>query len=119
MLSRVHALLHEIDDLDNFMKFVHHMADLDDVWKLRVNFVFVNCCSYVTLYLVIRGRDWKLHVSSLKQIAPSFAAFDCDIYVRIIPNQLISSKNSAVFENIQTMSSFINYSMCRIATGAL
>ena len=71
------------------MKFVYQMAGLDDIWKLWVDFVFVNCYSYIGLYLAIRGSDWKLRVSSLKQMAPLFAAFDRDTYERIIPYQTI------------------------------
>ena len=74
------------------MKFVHRMAELDDIWKLWVDFVFVNCYSYVGLYLAIQGSDWKLRVSSLKQMAPLFAAFDQDTYERILPHHLADIK---------------------------
>ena len=52
------------------------MAELDDIWKLWIDFVFVNCYSYVGLYLALRGSDWKLRLGSLKQMAPLFAGFD-------------------------------------------
>ena len=74
LLSRVDTLIHETNGLDNFMRFVYQMAEVDDTWKLWVDFVFVNCYSYITLYLAIRGSDWKLRISSLKQMAPLFAA---------------------------------------------
>ena len=64
LLSRVDTLIHETNGLDNFMRFVYQMAEVDDTWKLWVDFVFVNCYSYITLYLAIRGSDWKLRISS-------------------------------------------------------
>ena len=54
--------------------------------------VFVNCYSYIGLYLAIRGSDWKLRVSSLKQMAPLSAAFDRNTYERIIPNHLADTQ---------------------------
>ena len=51
----------------NFMQFVHKIAEIDDVWKLWVDFVFTNCYCYLTLYLVFRHSNWKLRLSSLKE----------------------------------------------------
>ena len=48
--------------------------------------------SYLALYLAIRGSNWKLCLSRLKQMAPLFAAFDHDAYERIIPRHLADLK---------------------------
>lgn len=63
-----------------FTKFIQDMKQKDDTWKFWADFVFSNCYNYIGLYLAIRGSNWKLRVSSLKQMAPIFAAFDRYIY---------------------------------------
>ena len=92
LMERITTMIQELDSFDEFMTFAHKMAGLDDIWKLWIDFVFVNCHSYIGLYLAIRGSDWKLRVCSLKQMAPLFAAFDRDTYERIIPNHLADIK---------------------------
>ena len=72
----------------NFMKYIQQMAQAEDTWKFWVQFVFSDCYSYIGLYLAIRGSNWKLRLSSLKNTAPLFAAFDRDTYERIVPNHL-------------------------------
>ena len=91
-MVRLSALLQDIDSLSNFMNFVHQIAEKDAVWNLWVNFVFINCYCYLKLYLAIRGSNWRLRLSSLKQMAPLFAAFDRDTYERIIPRHLADLK---------------------------
>ena len=43
-----------------------------------MQFVFNDCYIYLALYLAKRGSSWKLRLSSLKQMAPLFTAFDND-----------------------------------------
>ena len=92
LMVRLNVLLEDMDSLPNFMQFVHKMAKIDSVWRLWVGFVFTNCYCYLTLYLAIRGSNWKLRLSSLKRMAPLFAAFDRDTYERIIPKHLADLK---------------------------
>ena len=92
LIERVCGLLQDTDALTGFMGFINQMADRDSVWNLWVNFVFSNCYCYITLFLVIRGSNWKLRLSSLKQTASIFAAFDQDTYERIIPSHLADLK---------------------------
>ena len=34
LMVRVNTLIKELNGFDGFMKFVHRMAELDDIWKL-------------------------------------------------------------------------------------
>ena len=80
LTERVCGLLQDTDALTGFMGFVNQMADRDSEWNLWVNFMFSNCYCYITLFIVIRGSNWKLRLSSLKRTASIFAAFDQDTY---------------------------------------
>jgi len=62
---------------NGFMKFVYQMADVDDMQRFWVDFVLSS--------IVIWDSESKLCISSLKQLEPLFATFDCDTYERIIP----------------------------------
>ena len=88
VMCRIEGLLQDTEIYPNFTKFIQDMKQKDDTWKfwLLQDFVFCNCYNYIGLYLAIRGSNLKLRVSSLKQMAPIFAAFDRDVYKKIIPN---------------------------------
>ena len=88
VMERIEALLEDAETHPNFMKYIQQMAQADDTWKFWVQFVFSDCYSYIGLYWAIRGSNWKLRLSSLKNMAPFFAAFDRDTYERIVPNHL-------------------------------
>lgn len=78
VMCRIEGLLQDTEIYPKFTKFIQDMQR-DDTWKFGADFVFCNCYNYIGLYLAIRGSNWKLRVSSLKQMAPIFAAFDRDI----------------------------------------
>lgn len=64
------------------------MAASDETWKFWHNFVFTDGLFYVQLYVAIRCRDWDLRVSALKQMAPTFKAYDRTCYQKLVPNHL-------------------------------
>ena len=92
MMARLEALLEDINCLHQFREYVNEMTKTDKVWCLWVEFVFTNCYSYLILYLAIHSSNWKLRLSSLKQMGPLFTAFDRDTYERIIPKHLADIK---------------------------
>ena len=92
LMARTEALLQETSSLTCFKDYVYQMVEKDKVWRLWGDFVFVNCHCYITLYLAIRSSNWNLCLTSLKRMAPLFAAFDRDTYERIIPTHLAEIK---------------------------
>ena len=88
VMERIVALVQDAKMYPKFQTFIHQMSQIDDTWKFWAQFVFSDCYCYVGLYLAIRDSNWKLRISSLKQMAPLFAAFDRDTYERIIPQHL-------------------------------
>ena len=54
--------------------YIEQLSTRDDTWKFWCQFVFKDCLSYIALYLAIRCKNWKLHLSALKMMAPLFAA---------------------------------------------
>ena len=88
VMQRTVELIQDGKVLDKFREFVDEKAASDDTLKFWRQFVFVDCYSYVGLYLAIRGSDWNLRLSSLKLMAPLFTAFDRDSYRIILPNHL-------------------------------
>lgn len=88
LMKRVEGLMQDTNSQADFLKFVECQSQLDDTWKFWSQFILSDCYAYIGLYLAIRGGNWRLRMSSLKQMAPLFAAFDRDSYQRIIPNHL-------------------------------
>ena len=88
-----HQLLEDVylptrEMAQDFFKFIKEPGEIDSTWKFWGDFVFRNCFAYITLFLSLRGCNWTLHTASLKEMTPVFAAFDCEVYGRIIPNHL-------------------------------
>ena len=88
VVERIEGLIKDSNVFPNVMEFIDEMKEKDDTWSFWANFVFSDCYSYIGLYLAIRGSNWNLRVSSLKMMAPLFAALDHDTYEKIIPNHL-------------------------------
>ncbi len=86
-------LLNKVKSLTNgmeteFYQFVEDQGKNDITWNFWGDFLFKNCYSYILLYLALRGSNWNLQIAGLKMMVPMMAAFDRNVYQRIIPNHL-------------------------------
>lgn len=88
VMKRISVLIQDSNIHANFLRFQEEQSECDDTWKFWVRFVMQDCYAYIGLYIAIRGSNWKLRISSLKQMAPLFSAFDRDTYQRLVPNHL-------------------------------
>ena len=88
ILSKTQALLTRMNFEQIFHDFVQRRTKDDDTWRFWKQFIFEDCYAYMSLYLAIRTSDWHLRQSSLKLMAPLFAAFDRTTYQKLIPHQL-------------------------------
>ena len=88
VMKRITGLIEDTSMHTNFLQFLEQQSECDETWKFWVRFVMQDCYAYICLYLAIRGSNWRLRMSSLKQMAPLFSAFDRDTYQKIIPNHL-------------------------------
>ena len=92
ILDQVESLLCESSHLKNFQLFLKQCSEQDDTWKFWTQFLLEDCLAYIGLYLAVRCHKWKLRVSSLKQMAPLFSAYDRIHYQRLIPHHLADLK---------------------------
>lgn len=92
-IQKVQAALMKLNLKKKFDKFIAKQSALDNTWKLWSNFVFRDCCVYMSLHTAVRTSNWKLRLSSLKLMAPLFFSFDKTHYQRIIPQHLADLKN--------------------------
>ena len=76
------------DTFETFHAFIESQSSEDEIWRFWNNFLFVDCEAYIYLFLSIRGCNWDLRNASLKKMVPTFAAFDRDVYQRLIPNHI-------------------------------
>ena len=88
LMKRVEGLMQDTNSQANFLMFLECQSQADDTWKFLRQFILSDCYAYIGLYLAIRGGNWRLRMSGLKQMALLFAAFDQNSYQRIIPNHL-------------------------------
>ena len=88
VMKKIRDLIEDTSVHTNFLQFLEQQSKSDDTWKFWVQFVMQDCYAYIGLYLAIRGSNWRLRMSSLKQMAPLFSAFDRDTYQKVIPNHL-------------------------------
>lgn len=64
------------------------MSEKDPNWKFWGEYILQTGFSYICLFSAIRSGNWELHLSSLKLMAPVFAAFDRTTYRKLIPQHL-------------------------------
>ena len=68
VLKSTETILNDTKMIEEFSKFIQEISDRDEKWQFWIQFVFSDCYCYIGLYLA----NWKLRLSSLKQMA----AFD-------------------------------------------
>ena len=68
--------------------FVAAQAESDDTWRFWSNFVLHDCFCYVGLFLAIRTSNWDLRLSSLKNMAALFSAYDRSCYQKLLPTHI-------------------------------
>ena len=84
LLLSVQQLVKDHSAMEEFDQFLIAKANSDDTWKLWINFVFHDCFSYLCLFLAVRNSNWDLCKSSLKAMAPLFAAYDKTCYEKLM-----------------------------------
>ena len=88
LLLTMQEVLSDMSTFSDFSNFLSLRSEADDTWKLWSNFLFNDCFCYVSLFLAIRTSNWDLRMSSLKQMAPLFAAYDRPCYQRLLPRHI-------------------------------
>ena len=88
LLLNVQCLITEALALESFSGYVQEQRAADETWHLWSNFVLKDCFGYVGLFLGIRTSDWDLRLSSLKNMAALFSAYDRPCYQKLIPDHL-------------------------------
>ena len=71
-----------------FKSFIQKMSSIDDIWRLWVQFVFQDAMAYGSLFLAVRGGDWRLRMASIEQMAPVFTVFDHATYQKVISQHI-------------------------------
>ena len=89
-MDELNAVISE-DCFKAFHTFIESQASTDELWRFWSTFLFVDCHAYIYLFLSIRGRKWELRNASLKNMVPTFAAFDRDLYQKLVPNHVADS----------------------------
>ena len=87
--SHIESILKDSNCYINFQEYVRKQGEVDHTYKYWSDFVLVDCCAYIQLYLAIRSGNWSLRVAAIKQMAPLFTVFDQDIYMKLIPSHLL------------------------------
>ena len=88
-VSCTESILTNTDCYIRFHEYVRKQGEVDMTFKYWSDFVLVDCCAYIQLYLAIRSGNWSLRVAAIKKMAPLFTVFDQDIYMKLIPSHLL------------------------------
>ena len=76
------------DIIEEFQAFIDIHSKEDEVFQFWMTFLFTECRAYIYLFLAVRGHNWNLRNASLKAMLPTFAAFDQNVYQRLIPHHI-------------------------------
>lgn len=88
LFRKITSLINNKKFPDGFLVYLKQKSLQDSTWKFWVQFVMEDCFSYISLYLGIRCKNWKLRMCALKVMAPLFAAYDRTCYSKLIPYHL-------------------------------
>ena len=88
----LNLILHTCDDEGilkrEFMQYLSKLSALDDTCQLWAKFVLEDCLPYIGLFISIRSGNWNLRLSSLKEMAAVFTAYDRTTYQKLIPRYI-------------------------------
>lgn len=84
LLSSITSLLNDSGVSDGFRQYVKQKSLHDDTWKFWAQFVLEDCFAYISLYMAIRHKNWKLRLSSLKM----------NLLAQLFPEELIQSQTA-------------------------
>ena len=87
-MEELNAVISE-DCLKAFHTFIESQASKDELWRFWSTFLFVD--SPADILLSIRGRNQELRNASLQNMVLTFAAFDRDLYQKLVPNHIADS----------------------------
>ena len=73
---------------EQFHCFVSDLAETNQNWRFWKNFTLWDTFTYLCLFLSMRSGDWNLQLTSIKTLAPLFAAYDRPHYQKLIPQHL-------------------------------
>ena len=73
---------------NSILTFIEEHAIHDDTWQFWARFIFEDCMAYINLFTAIQEKNWHLRVTTIKLMAPLFAAFGHTCYERLIPAHL-------------------------------
>ena len=75
-----------------FNRFIIKQSTNDATWRFWKDFIFTDFTAYLALYVAIRTRHWTLRMAGLKEMAPTFWAFDRTTYCKLIPDHISDLK---------------------------
>ena len=94
-ITRTESLLHSGDLstlFEAFNRFIIKQSTNDATWRFWKDFIFTDFTAYLALYVAIRTRHWTLRMAGLKEMAPTFWAFDRTTYCKLIPDHISDLK---------------------------
>ena len=67
-MSCTESILTHTDCYIRFHEYVRKQGEVDMTFKYWSDFVLVDCCAYIQLYLAIHSGNWSLRVAAIKKM---------------------------------------------------